>query len=66
MILKPGTRIPHTKAENLWRRVAGLIEDPCFGLHAAKIWHPSHFNALGYAWLASSTLREAFYGALVT
>jgi AraC-like DNA-binding protein len=63
MILKPGTRIPHAKAENLWSRVAGLIEDPCFGLHAAKFWHPSHFNALGYAWLASSTLREAFYRA---
>ena len=38
MILKPGTRIPHAKAENLWSRVAGLIEDPCFGLHAAKFW----------------------------
>jgi AraC-like DNA-binding protein len=29
------------------------------GLRAARFWHPSYFNALGYAWLASSTLREA-------
>lgn len=63
IILKPGTRIPHAKAVTLWNRVAELIEDPCFGLRAAKFWHPSHFNALGYAWLASSTLREAFYRA---
>jgi AraC-like DNA-binding protein len=36
-----------------------LIKDPCLGLRAAEFWHPSHFNALGYAWLASSTLRDA-------
>ena len=59
MILKPGARISHAKAEGLWARVTELIEDPCFGLRAATFWHPSHFNALGYAWLASSTLREA-------
>lgn len=59
MILRPGLRVPHAKAERIWKRVMGIIKDPCFGLHAAKIWHPSHFNALGFAWLASSSLREA-------
>ena len=36
-----------------------MIEDPCFGLRSAEFWHPSNTNALGYASLASSTLREA-------
>jgi AraC-like DNA-binding protein len=63
MILKPGARISHLKADRLWAEVDELIEDPYFGLHASKFWHPSHFNALGYAWLASSTLREALIRA---
>jgi AraC-like DNA-binding protein len=59
LILKPGVRITHVKADRLWSKVTELIDDPCFGLHGVKFWHPSHFNALGYAWLASGTLREA-------
>ena len=59
MILKPGARIPHERADSLCSKVDDLIDDPCWGLRGAKFWHPSHFNALGYAWLASSTLREA-------
>lgn len=60
MIFKPGTRISHKNTQNLWEKVSNLIEDPCFGLRAGQYWHPSHFNALGFAWLASTTLREAF------
>jgi AraC-like DNA-binding protein len=60
MILEPGLRIHHAKVERLWKRIFNIIKDPCFGLKAAKHWHPSHFNALGFAWLSSSTLREAF------
>jgi AraC-like DNA-binding protein len=63
MISKPGIRISHAKVEGLWNKIAGRIEDPCFGLHGSKFWHPSHFNALGYAWLASSSLREALVRA---
>ncbi len=40
-------------------KLNGLIGDPCWGLRGVKFWHPSHFNALGYAWLASGRLREA-------
>jgi len=58
-ILKPGVRINHALVESLWSTVTGLVEDPCFGLHGVKFWHPSHFNALGHAWLASGTLRVA-------
>jgi hypothetical protein len=28
-------------------------------LRAARFMHPSHLGALGHAWLASSTLRDA-------
>ena len=47
-------------ADKLWSKASEIIADPCFGLHAIKHWHPSHFGALGYAWLASSSLRTAF------
>ncbi|MGB5882783.1 MAG: AraC family transcriptional regulator [Desulfobulbales bacterium] len=59
MIMKPGTRISYKKSQNLWGKLSNLIKDPCFGLRAGQYWHPSHFNALGFAWLASVTLREA-------
>lgn len=59
MLLKPDIRIPHATADSLWSKVNEIIEDPCFGLRGVKFWHPSHFNALGHAWLASSTLRKA-------
>ena len=59
MILNSGARVPHAKVDRLCSKVDNLIEDPCWGLRGVKFWHPSHFNALGFAWLASSTLREA-------
>ncbi len=59
MLLKQGARIPLKTLDQLWEEVTALIKDPCLGLRAAEFWHPSYFNALGYAWLASSTLREA-------
>ena len=35
------------------------IDDDCCGLRVARCWHPSDLGALGYAWLASSSLRTA-------
>jgi len=61
MILRSGTRISFKAMDNLWAKAADMIEDPCFGLRAAEFWHPSSFNALGYACLASTTLREALF-----
>lgn len=34
--------------------------DPCFMLKLADFWHPSHLHALGYGWLASPSLADAF------
>ncbi|MDJ0668133.1 MAG: AraC family transcriptional regulator [Desulfobacterales bacterium] len=59
MLFKQGARIAHQTLRHLWDETTTLIKDPCLGLRAARFWHPSYFNALGYAWLASSTLREA-------
>ena len=59
MLLQPDVRVPHATADSLWSKVSDLINDPCFGLQGEKFWHPSHFNALGHAWLSSHTLREA-------
>jgi len=59
MMVKPGARALQTIGDNLWYRASQTIDDPCFGLKSGNLWHPSHLNALGYAWLASATLREA-------
>ena len=60
LIDSPGARVDIESANKLWSRTSDLIDDPCFGLRAVKHWHPSHFGALGYAWLTSSSLRTAF------
>lgn len=57
-------RVSQTKLDKLWFKIAEEIDDPCFGLKLGKFWHPSYMHALGYAWLASSTLRSAL-GRLV-
>ena len=60
LMKQPGARYRMANIDNLWRRASEVIDDPCFGLKAGDLWHPSHSSALGYAWLASHTLREAF------
>jgi AraC-like DNA-binding protein len=59
LLNKPGARVPYTLVNRLWAKATEIIDDPCFGLKASKYWHPSYFHALGYAWLASHTLRDA-------
>jgi AraC-like DNA-binding protein len=59
LLNQPGARIPYTRVNRVWARATELIDDPCFGLKGYKFWHPSYLHALGYAWLASHTLREA-------
>ena len=59
LLNKPGARVPYPLVNRLWAKATEIIDDPCFGLKAHKYWHPSYFHALGYAWLASHTLRDA-------
>jgi len=55
----PGARIPRAALTRLWREAVAATGDPCFGLTAARYALPTSFHALGYAVLASDSLREA-------
>ena len=68
---EPGARYSFLKVQELWRLAEATTGDPDFGLAAARCWHPTSWHALGYAWLASETLLDAFertrrYARLVT
>lgn len=54
---QPGARYSLNKVAALWEQMEKVIEDQCFGLAAAKCWHPSNFGTLGYALLMSTCLR---------
>jgi AraC-like DNA-binding protein len=55
----PAARLPSSAVDVAARAAAARISDPAFALRAARCWHPSDLGALGFAWLASSTLRTA-------
>lgn len=57
---QPGERYDFAAVKRLWELSVEATGDPNFGLKAGQHWHPSAAHALGYAWLASDTLREAF------
>jgi len=63
-LLNPNARINISCVDKLWQQTASVIDDPCFAIEMAEFWHPSQIGALGYAWLASSTLRRAFKRAV--
>lgn len=55
-----GARVSFDLYEKLDLKAAELSGDPHFGLKGAEYFRPAHLGALGFAWLASSSLREAF------
>ncbi len=57
LMYQQGARYPLEKIADLWEEMSKSIKDPCFGLSAAKCWHPSNFGVLGYALLMSTCLR---------
>jgi AraC-like DNA-binding protein len=64
-------RYPVSAMTRLWHTAVAATDDPCFGLTAAQHWHPTSLHALGFAWLASHTLRESLeravrYGRIVS
>ena len=61
--LDSNARFPYAMVRELWEQAIRLSGDPCLGLRMAKYWHPSDFHALGYAWLASPSLKEALLRA---
>ncbi len=55
-----GARIPRAQIEDLTDRAVSMTGDDVFGIRQADYFRPAHLGALGFAWLASSTLRMAF------
>jgi AraC-like DNA-binding protein len=55
----PDKRVPYRTMDLLRAKAVEMSGDPCFGLKIGCGWHPSYHGALGYAWLASATLRNA-------
>ncbi len=56
----PLARIPLTSVRRLLQSAVELTGDPYFGLYAANFLHTANLHALGYAMLASGSLRELF------
>ena len=56
----PDGRVPRAAHTRLWQLAVDATGDPCFGLEASRFATQTTFHGLGYAVLASATLREAF------
>lgn len=52
-------RYPVAGMHQLWLSAERHYSKPDFGLDVGSRWHPTSFNALGFAWLASDTLHQA-------
>jgi AraC-like DNA-binding protein len=60
----PLARFRAHAVDRLWMLAEEAVADPGFGLTVASFWHPTTLHALGYSWLASDNLAEAFDCAL--
>lgn len=56
----PDARVSREALTRLWKVAVEATGDECFGLTASRFVAQTTFHALGYAVLASGTLREAF------
>lgn len=52
------SRYDFDSMQNLWRNSLIITDRQDFGVLVGQRWHPSTFYALGFAWLASHSLRE--------
>lgn len=55
---RPDKRFQTTRLQTLWRLSVEATGDECFGLKLAEYTQPSALQGLGFAWLASDTLRD--------
>ncbi len=56
----PDARYSDEKIIKLWEYTLEAIDDPCLGLEVASHFYPTTLHALGFAWMASQTLKDAF------
>jgi AraC-like DNA-binding protein len=54
-----GARYPDAAFDGVWSAILSKTGDECVGLTIGQHVRPTTFHALGYAWLASSTLDGA-------
>jgi AraC-like DNA-binding protein len=52
-------RIVFAQYDATLARAVALVGDPAIGVRSARFFNPSYLGALGLAWMASSSLREA-------
>jgi AraC-like DNA-binding protein len=67
----PGARYSDAAFADIWKLVLDKSGDDLVGVVIGQHIRPTTFNALGYAWLASPTLAEAFrrlerYGRVIS
>ncbi len=55
----PDQRVPMEASSRLWAAAVAATDDPAFGLEVSRHVLPTTFHALGQAFLASATLRDA-------
>lgn len=56
----PNARCPLSVTTRLWQLAVEASGDPALGLKTSQFVSPTTFHALGYALIASSSLREVF------
>ncbi|WP_415753960.1 AraC family transcriptional regulator [Pseudomonas leptonychotis] len=56
----PNARCPLSMTTRLWQLAVAASSDPALGLKTSQFVSPTTFHALGYALVASSSLREMF------
>lgn len=56
----PNARCPLSATTRLWQLAVAASGDPALGLQTSQFVSPTTFHALGYALVASSSLREMF------
>ncbi len=59
-VFDPGSRISYLKLDRVMGEAVEQSGDPFFSLREADYLLPSHLGPLGFAWLASTSLRSAF------
>jgi len=58
--MDPNARISADKLDQLLWTAKQESHDDAFAFHLVEHVHPSYYGVMGYAWLASETLRKAF------
>ena len=59
VIFDHSARVDSSQSDQIALAAAKQVRDPYFGLKMAEHFRPAHLGALGFAWLASLTLRMA-------